>query len=219
MRFLFYLSCAIFGLYIGAGLRQCTASASEVIRVGVIDTGYADPDKTQLCPDTLATNLVDDDAVQHGTNMARIIMSEAGDRHRYCLKIYKVFGKDGSFDAVAYLTALNDIMATGIQVVNLSMSGYDVVVRESFLVKRLLDLGVIVVAAAGNQGAYMSPKMCMFYPACIDPRIIVVGSRSLKSNIGPVVDFIASGKYNGLQGTSISTARITGRIVKGDNAE
>ena len=196
--------------------------------VAVIDTGFHHTtDKVPMCSPAVIdftglNRFKDDDKDTHGSNIASLIAQYAGSSG-YCIQVLKVFkhtAKGIAFDYDAYIKALNYILKNSPYIVNMSIEGYQPDLSERYLVSKILDKGIKVVAAAGNYGVNLDAKGCIVYPACTDKRIVVVGnSTSNSSNYGSVVDVAVDGSNKlgagtRLTGTSQSTAIETGLLVK-----
>lgn len=194
------------------------------IKVAVLDTGLSVEnivrDNVKLCEPV--HNLAPSDYVSlHGANVISIITNEAGPSE-YCLVVYKVFS-GVKLDGPAYNTALKEIASRpDISVLHLSLSGRIEDAQETQLITRILDHGVTVVAAAGNDAADLG-RQCIAYPACIDPRIVVVGNKGIRSsNYGSPVDIFEDGveREGGgikLTGTSQAAATFTGKLIRKTN--
>jgi hypothetical protein len=132
--------------------------------------------------------------VTHGSLVARVLA-------RYCsapVVSLTVEGRDGSVSREEYIEALERVARTaesspGLRaVVNISLASAGRDPREEDLIRRLCDLGVLVVAAAGNDGSDQA-----MYPAALDGVIAVASAtragKAPSSNFGPHVDLCASG--------------------------
>lgn len=223
-RLLFLTACGLLGLAIGTMLGQCAAHAGP-IRVAVIDTGLEDSlEPIPLCEDgykdfTGGSYSGSDPVAHHGTNVAALITLEAGaSAGRYCLTMFKIFTQYG-FDMVAYMRALDAIAKGKYDFVNMSFSGPISLNFEIRAIKSLLDRGTVVVVAAGNDSKNLDTS-CNSYPACVDPRIVVVSAHDVPTaNTGKVVDVWTSGARQAgggyiMSGTSQATARTTGVLVR-----
>lgn len=157
----------------------------------------------------------------HGTATSGIIVLSTPNNVK--VKPYKVLNSDGCCTSSQIIAALEYIMAEKDRpdIVNMSLGGYDLLnldnsTVESYTVSKLIDSGVTVCAAAGNE------KVCCDYgtPANCDG-VITVSSHgqnfkfSNYSDYGSCVDICAPGekvltaKLNGglyslLSGTSFS---------------
>jgi hypothetical protein len=154
------------------------------------------------------------------------------------LHFYDVDNMRGAVDSERYLNALTLIRSylrakpSNRVVVNISLGSYSPRPQETKLIRDILELGAIVVAAAGNDGIKDS-----VYPAGIDGVICVGASgngfRRDYSNYGNL-DIFADGSYQTAQtvtlpsdigietrartvvlnGTSFAAPRVSGVIVK-----
>jgi hypothetical protein len=145
------------------------------------------------------------DALGHGTHVAGIIAAVINNRigiagvsnaRLHCWKIFG--GRTGEdYDDVAYLQALGAVAKDpSIKVLNLSLGGTEKSRAESDLLAMLLDRGVLVVAAMGNEYQEGNPKE---YPAAYDS-VMAIGAvglarkRSAFSNTGPHISMVAPGE-------------------------
>ena len=136
------------------------------VTVAVIDSGFADHPYyrehdyriTRLAASDVTADPADDDDEQHGTYMLAGVFACAPDVHVLAIK----------FDNP--ITALDDAMASGAQVVSLSWGippSDDLVLPLQQTIVTMLAEGVTFVAAAGNLGA-------INFPATM-PEVIAVG--------------------------------------------
>jgi thermitase len=186
---------------------------AKTIKVAVIDTGFdfksawknlgKDQDGRQLktpklCKeghkDFTGTGLQDNSG--HGTHVAGIIAKFAEDAD-YCLVILKFYDplvKQNSL--VISAQALKYAYNLGVDMINYSGGGDEFSLDEYLTVKKILDKGVIFVAAAGNEKTVNDFKILkvdvqyeykaagdkavynykMYYPADYDSRVISVGN-------------------------------------------
>ena len=192
------------------------------VRVAVLDTGVdvshpdlpgADVTYVHEYPDSQAATS-DVDTIGHGTHVSGTIRALTDNRigiDGICecrLSVYKIFGDDPAdrpvfspfpyypyyVDPILYRAALAACLDAGVQVVNLSIGGAGAPdPQEQALFQALLDAGVCVVAAMGNEGS-AQPS----YPAAI-PGVVAVGATALDdskadfSNIGPHIALCAPG--------------------------
>lgn len=157
----------------------------------------------------------------HGTATSGIIVLSTPNNVK--VKPYKVLNSDGSCTSSQIIAALEYMMAEENKpdIVNISLGGYDLLNLdnsnvESYTVSKLIDSGITVCAAAGNE------KVCCDYgiPANCDG-VITVSSYGQKfkfsdySDYGSCVDICAPGEkvmtaelngglYSLLSGTSFS---------------
>ncbi len=201
---------------------------AKTIKIAVIDTGYRTSSYTfKKCPglekDFSGEGM--NDYSGHGQNVAHIISNDITGLD-YCIIPIKAFViKDGVKDSInKSILALNYAFKLNVDIVNYSAGGLSYSEREKKLIKKMLNKGIILVMAAGNNGSNLD-FFCGYYPACYDDRIAVVGGldrdlkRAVFSNYGKVVQFwdigekVSAGGYT-LSGTSQATAKVTARFVK-----
>lgn len=195
------------------------------VRIVVLDTGYDSRYVTfTKCPDTqpmdfTRTSMLDTNG--HGTNIIGII-SDGLISYPYCIIPIKVFvnGSDQDMlsDGLLYALSVHP------DIINISGGGEGFYRRETTLVEKALDRGIRLVVAAGNDGADLD-KSCVYFPACDDSRIDVVGAvdhqgnRMWFSNYGSRVKHWMIGQqvYGGghiFSGTSQATALYTSKLAK-----
>jgi len=190
------------------GWKSRTAPDTDRIKIAVLDSGV-DPDHPALDIATYTHEKVSaEDITGHGTHVCGII---AGDFLRtqqfysgVCnakLCVWKVFRDKPDpevgyyVDERAYQRALIAALENGCRVVNLSLGGVDTNSAEKKLVSKLLDAGVTLVAAMGNEYLEGNP---VEYPAAL-PGVIAVGAvdpqydRASTSNTGEHIDLVAPG--------------------------
>ena len=196
------------------------------LKIVIIDSGLnrIDGDGIQICEgehsqmDFTGTGLTDN--FGHGTNIANIIATKLKG-FNYCFYIFKAFDVKNKFDSIVSLVrALEWTNYVRPFVVNVSAGGAQSNSREFLIVEEILEHGIQIDAAAGNNATELSDKACNYFPACYDTRINVVGNLNLRSsNYGPRVRFwedgnnVTAGGYT-MSGTSQATALFTGNMVK-----
>jgi len=188
---------------------------AKPIKVAVLDTGITNSD-LPICQFIDATD--DKDGVDyngHGQNITHIIDKEAAGIE-YCQIIIKIFGKNGKSASIG--KAIRTAIYLNADIINLSFGGSGIDRDEYLSINQALDLGIIVVAAAGNDGKDLTNN-CFYYPACYDNRIIIVGNTAKSSNYGKPVKLVVNGNnvsaggYR-MSGTSQATAIVTGKLIK-----
>jgi len=181
-------------------------------KIAVIDTGI-----NQHLTDAPICNAARNDLhpLFHGTNVADLIYRNAGDGG-YCIISFRAF--DPNFNPAEYTNALITLARIKPDIINLSLAGTVYSSYEASLIKKLLDQGIIIFAAAGNVHHDLD-KACDIYPACDDPRIVIVGTYDNNSSYGSRVRIktrrsthCIGGKC--LIGTSQATAAETGRFIR-----
>jgi subtilisin family serine protease len=202
--------------------RNAGLDPARNVRVAVLDTGIdlTHPDLPGDAityihdyPDSqVATS--DQDIIGHGSHVSgtiRALIDNQVGINGICecrLSVYKIFGDEPAdrpvfspfpyfpyfVDPILYRAALAACLDAGVQVVNLSIGGAGPPEpQEQALFQALIDAGISVVAAMGNE-ASSQPS----YPAAI-PGVIAVGATALDdsradfSNIGPHIALCAPG--------------------------
>jgi major intracellular serine protease len=180
------------------------------------------------------------DGSGHGTHVAgTIAASEDGSgvigvAPQCKLVICKVLESNGSGSIQGIINALDWVGDwTGpneekIRVVNMSLGGPDDVPELHEAIKRVVDKGIVVCVASGNEGDDDERTMEFSYPALYNEVITCAASDEKNtlayfSNNNLQVDCIASGvnvvstypnsKYAKLSGTSMATPHVTGAVA------
>lgn len=225
---------------------------SKPIVIAVIDTGYVKPERPYVGPKPVFCKLghvdftksdrssyeIPDDTEIHGHNIVHVIANEIGEvpEGTYCIVLIKYWSKSiaGSATIENSLKAFKWADALNVDVINYSSNGDDEDPREDREIKKILNKGIKVVVAAGNDGNKIQ-KWKPAYPAMVDSRLVVVGNmtqeyfqhkgsskesyRHPTSNYGSVVNRwevgtrVCGGNWC-MTGTSQATAVATGKIVK-----
>lgn len=194
------------------------------ITVAVVDTGIRPGIPGQCSFGIDLTNTSLKDAHGHGTNIAGLIHKYAYDADYCQIPIKFKSGFDGNYGLRNEKIALRYAIDSNVDIINLSLGGSDPDPGEKALIEEALNKGILVVAAAGNDGHDLDIA-CDWFPACYDLRIYMVGSLNRfgyalpSSNFGKVVQYWQLGLSqlgNGIvmSGTSQATAIQTGKLVR-----
>jgi subtilisin family serine protease len=198
-----------------------TFAARAEVRILVIDSGvHYSPENLKLCKyghkDFTGTGLRDN--IGHGTNVASLIARELP-KSGACIVMYKAFDDSKTWTRFTpYISALMTANLEKFDFINLSIAGTGEDPMEVHYLKQILNNGTRISAASGNNKINLD-RGCIIYPACADPRIVVVGAYDLLySNIGTRVNVLESGKKKKgggytMSGTSQATAIYTGKAV------
>lgn len=143
--------------------RTPAQESKKIIRVAVIDTGFdfnsewKDASKfglkkPKLCDkghkDFTETGLQDNHG--HGTHVAGIIAANTKVEN-YCLVIIKSFDTKSTKNSVSASTqAFSYALDIGVDIINYSSGGRAFDLKEYLVIKNILDKGIALVAAAGN---------------------------------------------------------------------
>ena len=195
--------CAAHDLLGWTGLTGGAATAAP--RIGMIDTGinvdHAALAGQKLTVTQAALGAREAAGRQHGTAIAALLIGRTDSRVPGLLPeaelvAIEAFHRDTvgeAADAFALAHALDLLLAAGVGVINLSFSGPANVVLER-LVSEAAAQGVILVAAAGNNGPGAAPAYPAAWPqvvavTAVDSRLAVYR----QANRGPHIDFAAPG--------------------------
>ena len=198
------------------------------VKVGIIDTGIdrTHPDLPSIAGGRDFVNSDNDpsDDNGHGTHVAGTIAAQkngngvVGVAPGVKLYAYKVLNASGSGYWSDLILALNQAVADGMQVVNMSMGGSSAPTALKTACDNAYAAGVLLVAAAGNGGG-------VIYPAKYASVIAVSATdksdkRAFFSSSGAEVELAApgvnikstylGGGYATLSGTSMATPHVTG---------
>jgi serine protease len=172
-----------------------------------------------------------DDGFSHGTHVAGIVgaatnngvgMASIG----YSVKILPVkISDDANGNLTGGLDGLFYATRSGVDVINMSWGLYDDVATLKSLIQQAAVQGIVLVAAAGNDG-----DQVLFYPAAY-PDVISVGAtdqndaKASFSNYGSTIDVMAPGvgiystlpegnnTYGNKSGTSMAAPMVSGLVA------
>lgn len=204
--------------------------SGEAVRIAVVDTG-ADLDHPDLAGKISASKNIPnptldaDDKSGHGTHVAGIAaagtnneLGVAGVCPECTLLVAKVEDTRGYITVASVTEAINWSTDNGAGVINASLSGAGAAESERLAIARAVEAGVVVVAAAGNEGSNVKT-----YPAAYAD-VISVGAttrddrRASYSNYGGWLDLVAPGEahstipggYGTKSGTSMASPTVAG---------
>jgi subtilisin family serine protease len=156
-------------------------SCSGGIRIGMIDTAinaeHAALMGSRIEVKRLAAEKLPPSGMQHGTAVAALLVGNLSGRspgllpeaELIAVDTFHRLGRHGDVsDAYSIVKALDYLESRKIEIVNLSLTGPANALLEK-AVKRLTDKGVMLIAAAGNDG----PKAKPVYPAAY-PDVVAV---------------------------------------------
>lgn len=194
---------------------------ADPIRVAVIDTGL---DNTYskyvpLCPNGHKDFSGEgfNDYHGHGSNVTGLIVDNAKVKG-YCIIIIKAYAFKNQPPKEYLVEALEYAYSIKPNIINLSSGGLDTFQREKSVVLKILDSGITLIVAAGNNSTNLDLD-CNYYPACYDKRIYVIGNKALSSNYGGPVKVYYNGNNKTafgrtMSGTSMATALFTADLLK-----
>lgn len=148
----------------------------------------------------------DDSSPGHGTHIAGTIaqstnnsMGTAGVAFNTCLMPVKVLDKTGTGTYAEVAEGIYFAVDNGARVINLSLGGKKSSETLKDAVAYAYEKGVIVIAAAGNDGSNI-----LSYPSAYDDYVIAVGATQYDENLAPYsnyglsLDLVAPGGNNNL---------------------
>lgn len=205
------------------------------VRVGIIDTGidYNHPDLSsgiKQCISTLDDNLNCLDDYGHGTHVAGTIGASSNRYGMVGINPYvdfysvKAFDKSGNGKLSDIVEGIDWLIRQQVNVINMSFSTQDTNSVLTRAINAAYSRGIVLVAAAGNDGGEDSVRFPARYPD-----VIAVSATNEKDRIadfsstGPEVDFCAPGDnirstwirggYERKSGTSFAAPHITGTVA------
>jgi minor extracellular protease Epr len=222
-------AAAMIGAPMGESARACSAGTT----VGLIDSGVgAHP--TLAGARVVRKNFVAKDAatnVTHGTAIASILVGDLpgsgpllSGGNLYSANVFSQDGQGLRADPAAIIEALDWMAASGVPVVNLSLMGPDNDLLTQ-AIRAAAQRGLVLVAAAGNDGPGGAPAYPAAYPEVI--AVSAVDSRGrpyARNNRGgyiyvaaPGVDVWGADARGGLAfwtGTSFAAPFVTASIAR-----
>lgn len=215
---------------LGTAYAWAQGYTGEGIKIAVLDSGINEHEDLEVAESynySPVTGTADTADGGHGTQVAGLIAAKrgngaggAGIAPEAGLVNIKVLNEKKKGTSEAVLKGLNKAIETGVDIINLSFgeSSYDG--NCANLIKAAYDKGILVLAAAGNDG---SKTMC--YPACYTGAYAIGAVQKNKgktalSNYGTWVKYSApgehlwstanNGEYASITGTSAATAVMSG---------
>lgn len=213
-------------------------NTADPVKVAVIDTGISKDHPDLKANIKGGINIINplkswNDDNGHGSHVAGIIaalnndLGVVGAGPAADLYAVKALNRNGSGFLSDVISGIQWSVANGIKVINLSLGTSQNIQSMHDAVKAAHDVGVVVIAAAGNSGG------AVIFPAAY-PEVIAVGATD-KNNVlasfssrGPEVDLVAPGvsifsTYKGtgyaiLSGTSMAAPHVTGSAALALNA-
>jgi subtilisin family serine protease len=215
------------------------SSEGEGITIALLDTGMAHHDDLNINIDSTSVSLIKNepspyDFNGHGTASSGIVVCEnnnygiVGVAPKAKILSLKVLNRSGGGSNIIIEKALEYIWKNRekIDIVNMSLGSRNPLSSNgTYLIKKITDFGIPIIAAAGNK-----PKDGVLYPAKY-PEVFAIGAYGFSterhladfSAMGPEIDFAAPGmnitttwlnnQYAVLQGTSFACPFFSGIIA------
>ncbi|GHC59433.1 protease [Gemmobacter tilapiae] len=213
-----------------------TQCAGIPVTIGMIDTGvnpdHAAFDGVKL--EVIGGAHADFDASRevHGTAVAAVLAGRPDSRSPglvpwmplLAVDVFHLDGGDERADVMALVKGLKTLADRGVAVINLSLAGPPNAVLEETLQRLSKEMGIVLVAAAGNAGPRARPR----YPAGYDTVIAVTavdrsGRIYRRAVGGPHIDLAAPGVdiwtaasvsgARGKTGTSFAAPYVTAAVA------
>lgn len=198
------------------------------VKVAVLDSGvdysnekiipYIEDTGINLSASGKSDSTQDDNG--HGTAMVSALLDAYGEDDGITIYPVKVLDSNNRGTILSTYLGIKAAIDMDVDVINLSLSAKTQSKLLEEAVNEAYDKGIMVVGAAGNNGADIKD----YAPANIMNAVIVSAVNAKKkvcaySNYGTGLDFAAYGKYsdgNGVtyRGTSVSAAKVSGILAK-----
>lgn len=198
------------------------------VKVAVLDSGvdYSNEKIAPYIEDT-GINLSasgENDSTQddngHGTAMVSALLDAYGEEDGITIYPIKVLDSNNRGTILSTYLGIKAAIDMDVDVINLSLSAKTQSKLLEEAVNEAYDKGIMVVGAAGNNGADLKD----YAPANIMNAVIVSAVNAKKevcaySNYGTGLDFAAYGKYSGengvtYRGTSVSAAKVSAILAR-----
>jgi len=190
-----------------AGLRAFDVSARSIVKgiphgdgsgiiVGILDSGIeAHPqfDDVYIVHIDLAGGGVAGPGAAHGTSVASIISGKEGIVPNAELFVVRVLDDEGLGNSYHVAEGIVQAVDLGGKVINLSLGVYQDSVLMRQAVKYASDRGVVLVAAAGNDGYDRMPFPAAYEEVLAVTALDAEGSQGVFPNQSPEIDFAAPG--------------------------
>lgn len=206
------------------------------VKIAVIDTGIAAHSDLEIAGGvsyvTYTKSYSDDNG--HGTHVAGIISAEdndfgtvgiAPDASIYAVKVLDEYGNG---DLSNVIQGIDWAITNDMDIINMSLGTYQDIESFEVILNQAYKAGILIVAAAGNDGSSSGSGDTVDYPARYDSVIAVAATDSSNnraefSSTGPAVEVAAPGvyikstyldnQYATMSGTSMATPYVSGDIA------
>lgn len=225
------------------GIRSVNAPASwesqftgKGMKIAVLDTGISPHEDLLIAGGVSLTSYTSsfNDDNGHGTHVAGIIgaknnsIGTVGVAHEADVFAVKVLDKNGDGYLSDILKGIDWSISNNMDIINLSLGAPSDSLALRHAVDKAYNSGILVVAAAGNDGTADGTGDTVYYPARYDSVIAVSATdtknkRGSFSATGNTVEFAAPGvnivstylnnKYVSMNGTSMAAPYVAGTLA------
>jgi subtilisin family serine protease len=207
------------------GTAPRSTAPAPALSVGIVDTAVGADHEALRSADIVQRDFVpfaDERPTAHGTAVASILVGESAKLHPqlrggrvYAASVFFTDAQGDDATTAASLTVAGEwLAAEGVRVINMSLAGPPNRVLEA-AIAALVERGVIVVAAVGNNGPTGAPLYPAAYPNVVSVTAVDSAQRVYRyANRGAHVRFAApgvgirvaksGGGYRDLTGTSVA---------------
>lgn len=167
-------------------------SSLPEIKIAVIDSGCEDNDLTHDVVENLGNSVGEDNV--HGTKVCGTIIHNT--LRNVKIYSYDVGDTDG-FSGIACTSAMAMARAKGCRIINMSYGAYETSTSQQNAVNACYNAGIILVAAAGNDGQRLTSTL-QHYPSCYS-NVIGIGAlaydrtKASYSNYGTGINYFTVG--------------------------
>lgn len=205
----------------------CEESPAKTLRVAVIDTGFTGIElatNVKFCDKSLHRNFSIDktmnDVFGHG-NMITEIIGNQDSSTDYCIVVIKYYERQASNETNLKSLIKSIQYATFIKsdIINISSAGNTPDSTENLEIIKAVKLGIVIVAAAGNQSQDLD-KSCDFFPCCYKG-VTCVAAVNERNELTKATNFgkitvRARGEVGSSQAAANYTRQLIQKLTKGN---